>query len=148
MGNTPLCLLVEIADVGRRIYSGPCLRITAPAAAGEVGILPRHAPMLTALRPGEIRLQNLAGEEHFFYVSGGFLEVKDDTVSILADQALRTSEIDLQRVQEAREEAEQLLREAHQIQDRDIAKLDLAKAIAQLRVLQHAEIHRLRKSQG
>ncbi len=74
MGNTPLCLLVEIADVGRRIYSGSCLRITAPAAAGEVGILPRHASMLTALRPGEIRLQNLAGEEHFFTSPVAFLK--------------------------------------------------------------------------
>lgn len=137
MEKPPPLLQVDIIDVGRLIYTGPCQRITAPAAWGEVCILPRHAPLLTALQPGEIRLQNAAGDERFFYVSGGFMEVKDSTVSILADQALRTSEIDQQRAEEAREEAEQILRETHLLEDRDIAKLELAKAIAQLRVLEH-----------
>ncbi|MCF8152471.1 MAG: F0F1 ATP synthase subunit epsilon [Sulfuritalea sp.] len=137
MDKTPPLLQVDVIDVGRLIYSGPCQRITAPAAWGEVCILPRHAPLLTALQPGEIRLQNSTGEERFFYVSGGFMEVKDSAVSILADQALRTSEIDQQRAEEAREEAEQVLRETHLLEDRDIAKLQLAKAIAQLRVLEH-----------
>ena len=137
MEKPPPLLQVDIIDVGRLIYTGPCQRITAPAAWGEVCILPRHAPLLTALQPGEIRLQNAAGDERFFYVSGGFMEVKDSTVSILADQALRTSEIDQQPAEEAREEAEQILRETHLLEDRDIAKLELAKAIAQLRVLEH-----------
>jgi F-type H+-transporting ATPase subunit epsilon len=137
MDKTAPLLQVDIIDVGRLIYSGPCKRITAPAAWGEVCILPRHAPLLTALQPGEIRLQNAAGDERFFYVSGGFMEVKDSNVSILADQALRTSEIDQQRAEEAREEAEQILRETHLLEDRDVAKLELAKAIAQLRVLEH-----------
>ena len=137
MDKSPPLLQVDIIDVGRLIYSGPCQRIAAPAAWGEVCILPRHAPLLTALQPGEIRLQNAAGDERFFYVSGGFMEVKDSTVSILADQALRTSEIDQQRAEEAREEAEQILRETHLLEDRDVAKLELAKAIAQLRVLEH-----------
>ena len=137
MDKSPPLLQVDIIDVGRLIYTGPCQRIAAPAAWGEVCILPRHAPLLTALQPGEIRLQNAAGDERFFYVSGGFMEVKDSTVSILADQALRTSEIDQQRAEEAREEAEQILRETHLLEDRDVAKLELAKAIAQLRVLEH-----------
>jgi len=137
MDKPPPLLHVDIIDVGRLIYTGPCQRIAAPAAWGEVCILPRHAPLLTALQPGEIRLQNAAGDERFFYVSGGFMEVKDSTVSILADQALRTSEIDQQRAEEAREEAEQILRETHLFEDRDVAKLELAKAIAQLRVLEH-----------
>jgi len=144
MEQTAPLLQVEITDVGRLIYSGPCLKLAAPAAGGEVCILPRHAPMLTALHPGEIRLQNLAGENHFFYVSGGFMEVRHSTVSILADQALRTGEIDHERAQSAREDAERSLRETHLLEDRDIARLDLAKAVAQLRVLQHAEIHRLK----
>lgn len=137
MDKSPPLLQVDIIDVGRLIYTGPCQRIAAPAAWGEVCILPRHAPLLTALQPGEIRLQNAAGDERFFYVSGGFMEVKDSTVSILADQALRTSEIDQQRAEEAREDAEQILRETHLLEDRDVAKLELAKAIAQLRVLEH-----------
>jgi len=137
MDMSPPLLQVDIIDVGRLIYTGACQRITAPAAWGEVCILPRHAPLLTALQPGEIRLRNSAGDERFFYVSGGFMEIKDSTVSILADQALRTSEIDQQRAEEAREEAEQILRETHVLEDRDVAKLELAKAIAQLRVLEH-----------
>lgn len=145
MQQTVPLLQVEITDVGRLIYSGPCLKIAAPAAGGEVCILPRHAPLLTALHPGEIRLQNQAGESHFFYVSGGFMEVRQSSVSILADQALRSGELDEERAQSARGEAEQLLRETHLLEDRDIARLDLAKAVAQLRVLQHAEIHRLKK---
>ena len=82
---------------------------------------------------------------HAFVLSGGFLEVKDSVVSILADQVLRSDEIDAELATEARGEAEQQLRESHFIEDRDVAKLDLAKAVAQLRVLQHAEIHRLKK---
>jgi F-type H+-transporting ATPase subunit epsilon len=139
-------LQVEIADVGRQIFAGECLRIVAPAAHGEVCILPRHAPLLTALRPGEIRLHDTSGENRFFFVSGGFLEVKDSTVTVLADEILRSGEIDQERAQEAREQAEQLLRETHFPLERDLAKLNLAKALAQLRVLQHAEIHRLKQS--
>lgn len=136
---------VDVTDVGRLIFSGHCKRVTAPAAYGEICILPRHAPLLTALKPGIIRLQPETGEDQFLYVSGGFLEVKDSVVSILADQVLRSDEIDAERATEARGEAEQQLRESHVIEDRDLAKLDLAKAVAQLRVLQHAEIHRLKK---
>ena len=136
---------VDITDVARLIFSGACLRVTAPAAFGEVCILPRHAPLLTSLRPGSIRLLPSTGEEQFYYVSGGFMEVKDSRVTILADQVLRSSEIDQERAMEARREAEQVLRETHLLEDRDIAKLNLIKAAAQLRVLQHAEIHRLKR---
>jgi len=73
------------------------------------------------------------------------MEVKDSRVTILADQVLRSSEIDQERAMEARREAEQVLRETHLLEDRDIAKLNLIKAAAQLRVLQHAEIHRLKR---
>jgi F-type H+-transporting ATPase subunit epsilon len=143
---TPVpALIVEIADINRLLFAGECLRIVVPAAGGEVCILPRHAPLLTAIRPGEIRLRDLTGEETFFFVSGGFLEVKDSAVTVLADEVLRSSEIDLERASAAREQAEQILRESHFRRERDLAKLDLTKALAQLRVLQHAEIHRLKK---
>ena len=146
MQNSVPTLTVEIADVGRQLFAGACLKLVAPAADGEVCILPRHAPLLTALRPGEVRLQTAGGEDRFFFVSGGFLEVKDSTVTVLADEMLRSTEIDRERAQAAREQAEQVLRESHFRNERDMAKLDLAKALAQLRVLQHAEIHRLKKT--
>lgn len=145
MQTTPSQIQVDITDVARLIFSGTCLKVTAPAAFGEVCILPRHAPLLTFLRPGSIRLRPSEGEDQFYYVSGGFMEVKDSRVTILADQVLRSSEIDQERAMEARREAEQVLRETHLLEDRDIAKLNLIKAAAQLRVLQHAEIHRLKR---
>lgn len=147
MDNPALTLRVEIADIGRLIYSGECLKIVAPAAQGEVCILPRHAPLLASLRPGEIRLQDpMSGEERFYFVSGGYLEVKDSAVTVLADEILRSGEIDSERAAAAREQAEQVLRESHFRRERDLAKVDLAKALAQLRVLQHAEIYRLKTS--
>lgn len=147
MATTVNTLQVEIADISRLIFSGECLKLAAPAAHGEVCILPRHAPLLTALKPGEIRLQTASGEDCFLFVAGGYMEVKDSTVAILADAILRSDDIDLERAQQAHEQAEQVLRESHFRGERDAAKLDLAKALAQLRVLQHAELHRLRKTE-
>jgi len=145
MTTQTLQIHAEIADVDRLIFSGPCLKLAAPAAYGEVCILPRHAPLLTALRPGEIRLQTTEGEDQIFYVSGGYLEVKSDVLTVLADQMLRSHEIDQQSALEARDRAEQTLRETHLFAERDPAKLDLMKALAQLQVLEHSEIHRLKK---
>lgn len=138
-------LQVDIADVGRLIFSGSCTKLVAPAAFGEVCILPRHVPLLTRLQPGEVRLQTDRGEEQFFFLSGGYLEVKDSVATVLADQMLRSEEIDRQAALDAKQRAEEILRESHLFTERDLAKLDLIKALAQLQVLQHAEIHRLKK---
>lgn len=138
-------LLVEIAEVSRLIFSGPCTRLVAPAAYGEVCILPRHAPFLTKLLPGVVQLQTEAGERQSFFLSGGFMEVKDSVVSVLADQMLRSEEIDKNAALAAKEAAETVLHRSHLFSERDRAKVELAKALAQLRVLEHAEIHRLRK---
>jgi F-type H+-transporting ATPase subunit epsilon len=141
-------LQVEIAEVGRLLFSGPCIKLVAPAAFGEVCILPRHAPFLTRLRPGEVRIQTGSGEDQFFFLSGGYLEVRDSTVSVLADQMLRSGEIDRQAALDAKRRAEEVLRESHLFTERDPAKLDLVKAIAQLQVLEHAEIQRLKRRAG
>lgn len=136
---------VEIADVDQLFFSGICNKLVAPAAHGEVCILPRHTPMLAALRPGEIRLQTQTGEDQSFYVSGGYLEVKSGDVTVLADQMLRSAEIDRTAAQKAKEDAQKTLRESHLFSLRDEAKIDLMKALAQLQVLEHAEMHRLKK---
>lgn len=136
---------VEITDVNQLFFSGLCTRVVAPAAHGEVCILPRHTPMLTALRPGGIRLQTDLGEDHLFYVSGGYLEVKSGDVNVLADHMLRSSNIDRAAAEKAREDAEKVMRESHLYSLRDEAKIDLMKALAQLQVLEHAEVHRLKK---
>ncbi len=145
MDNHPPLLQVDIVDVGRLIFSGHCQRVTAPAAGGEVCILPRQAALLTHLHPGTVRVHTASGDDHFYFVSGGFMEVRHSAVSILADAALRSSEIDRTQAQAARDEAEQALRQSHALEDRDLARLNLARALAQLQVLQHAEIHRLKR---
>lgn len=143
--NSPHYLQVEIADVSQQIYSGPCYSVVAPAALGEVCILPRHTPFLSRLVPGEIRLQTDQGETLRFYVSGGYMEAQRTSVTVLADQMLRSEEIDREAALEAKRHAEATLKKSHLFSDRDRAKLELVKALAQLRVLEHIDIHKLQK---
>ena len=133
------CVDVEIADVARLIYAGPCQKLVAPAALGEVCILYGHAPLLTRLNPGAVRLQTREGREEIYFVSGGFMEVQHTTVTVLADQMLRTDEIDLEAALAAKKRAESVLKRNPLFKDRDAAQLQLVKALAQLRVLEYAE---------
>lgn len=136
-------LQVEIVDVSRHIFSGLCRRVVAPSAEGEVGVLPRHTPLLTQLKPGEIRLLTENGEDLFFYLSGGYLEVQHWEVSILADQVLRSDEIDREAALEAKRRAERMLRENRFPSERDRAHLELLKALAQLRLLERIDLEKL-----
>jgi F-type H+-transporting ATPase subunit epsilon len=138
-------LQVEIADVGQQVYSGHCMSLVAPAAFGEVCILPRHTPFLSKLLPGEIRLQTDQNERLLYYVSGGYLEVKNSTVTVLADEMLRSNEIDRAAAEAAKAKAEQLLKTSAIDSVRDVAKLELVKALAQLRVLEHVDMAKLVK---
>lgn len=131
-----LYLDVEIASQSRAIYSGQCAHLIAPGELGEMCIMPRHAPVLTRLRPGEVRLRSASGEDLFFYVSGGFMEVQASTLTILADDMLRSDEIDREAALKAKQEAEQLL-DSRLFSERDAAKLMLIRALAQLRVIEH-----------
>jgi F-type H+-transporting ATPase subunit epsilon len=104
-------LRLDIVTAERRVLSEEGLDIVvAPGSEGQLGILPRHAPLMTMLEPGELRARRGA-EEVVLVVSGGFLEVRDDVVTVLADTAEQAEEIDLERAQEARRRAEQALRE-------------------------------------
>jgi F-type H+-transporting ATPase subunit epsilon len=138
-------LEVEIADVSRLIYAGTCTKLVAPAALGEVCILFGHAPLLTRLVPGEIRLQTGSGEEQFYFVSGGFMEVQRHTVMVLADQMLRSEEIDGEAARRAKKLAESTLRRNPVYKARDEARMQLIKALAQLRVLERAEMLQSKK---
>ena len=106
--------------------------VIAPGAIGELGILPNHAPLVTALAPGELRVQKAGGEDPFF-VSGGFLEVRNDTVTVLADTAERGDEIDLERAEAARTRAEQLLRGEADV-DKARAQASLQRSLIRLRI--------------
>ena len=82
-------LEVDIVSAEGEIYSGEAAMVFAPASMGEIGIAPRHAPLMTTLKPGEVRVQDTNGTEHFFYVTGGILEVQPHVVMVLADTAMR-----------------------------------------------------------
>ena len=116
---------LEIVTAERLVYSEEINILVAPGIDGELGILPRHAPLLTALKPGEIRVVK-DGEESFMAVSGGFMEVIGNKVTILADTAEHVEEIDVQRAEEALKLAEE------QIASRGAAS-DLERALASIR---------------
>ena len=123
---------VDIVSAEAEIFSGTATMVFAPAEMGEVGITPRHTPLLTRMKPGEVRVQSSDGEEKSFYVSGGMLEVQPHVVTVLADTAIRADSLDEAQALEAKERAEKLL--ADKTADIDYAKAEaeLAESIAQL----------------
>ena len=125
----------DIVSAEAEIYSGLVESLVATGEVGELGVNYGHAPLLTALKPGPVRIVLQNGEERVYYVSGGFLEVQPGVVSILADTAMRAADVDEAAAEEARREAEQAL--ANQSGDFDYgrASSQLAEAAAQLAAL-------------
>lgn len=140
MANT---IRVSVVSAEREIFSGEAQAVFAPAAQGDVGILPRHAPMLSLLRPGEVVVRTPEGADEAFYVNGGVLEVQPTIVTILSDTALRAHDLDEAAVVAAKERAERLMRERHADLDYARAQVELAEAVAQL-----ATIQRMRRRGG
>lgn len=124
---------VDIVSAEGEIHSGEATMVFAPASMGEVGIAPRHAPMLTTLRPGEVRVQDVEGNEETIYVTGGMLEVQPNQVTILADTALRGDQLDGAAALEAQRQAEEALRGASTETDVARAQAELAEARARYR---------------
>jgi len=131
-----MTLHIDIVSAEEGIHSGKATAVFAPAQMGEVGIFPRHAPLLSRLKPGEVRVQTEAGEELFFYVSGGLLEVQPHVVTVLADTAVRAKDLDEAAALEAQKKAEQALKDRKTDIDFAKAKAELAQAAAQLRAIQ------------
>ncbi|HQU16244.1 MAG: F0F1 ATP synthase subunit epsilon [Chromatiales bacterium 21-64-14] len=127
---------VDIVSAEQEIFSGPAEMVFAPAEMGDVGIAPRHAPLLTRLKPGEVRIKTQGGGEEFFYVSGGMLEVQPHVVTVLADVALRAHDIDEAQALEAKRRAEEELRHKSAELDYAKARAQLAEAMAQLQALE------------
>ncbi len=127
---------VDVVSAEAEIFSGPATMVFAPAVMGDVGIAPRHSPLLTRLRPGEVRLQMANGEEQFFYVSGGMLEVQPHVVTVLADVVVRAKDIDEASAQQAKEHAERAMTDKTSKFDHAKAQAEFAEAVAKLRVLQ------------
>lgn len=127
---------IDIVSAEAEIFSGTARMIFAPAEMGEVGITARHAPMIVRLKPGEIRVDAASGEAQYIYVSGGLLEVQPHVVTVLADTAIRASDIDEAAALEAKERAEKAMQDKSAKVDHAKAQADIAKAVAQLKVLE------------
>lgn len=121
---------VDIVSAEGEIHSGTARMVYAPASMGEVGIAPRHAPMLSTLKPGEVRVEDENGEEHFYYVTGGILEVQPYLVTVLADTALRGEELDEAAALAAQKQAEKALEGASTETDLRRAQEELVEARA------------------
>jgi len=134
---------VDIVSAEAEIYSGEAKMVFAPALMGEVGIAPGHTPMLTRLKPGEVRLKLSDGSEEAFYVSGGMLEVQPRMVTVLSDTAVRAHDIDEAAALEAKQRAEQMLSDRSAEIDYAKALAEYAEAAAQLQAIQ-----RLRQRSG
>ena len=127
---------VDIVSAEGEIYSGEAGMVFAPARMGEVGIAPRHAPMLTALKPGEVRVQDAEGKEQSFYITGGMLEVQPTQITVLADTALRGDQLDEVAALAAQQDAEEALKGAAEETDVARAQAELEEARARYRAAQ------------
>ncbi|NOZ11146.1 MAG: F0F1 ATP synthase subunit epsilon [Gammaproteobacteria bacterium] len=136
-----LTLHVDIVSAEEAIFSGTATMVFAPAVMGEVGITPRHTPLLTQLKPGEVRVQTQGGEELFFYVSGGMLEVQPHVVTVLSDTAIRAKDLDEAAATAAKEKAERAMADQHSEFEYAKAQMELARALAQLSTLRKIRDH-------
>ena len=136
------CVHCDIVSVKEAIYSGSVQMIIAHGRAGDIGVLAGHAPLLTQLKPGPVRVIKENGEEEVFYVSGGILEVQPNKITVLADTAIRGNDLDEARALEAKARAEENLKDNASDVDYARAQAELSVAVAQL-----AALAKLRKKQ-
>lgn len=131
----PMTIHVDIVSAEQEVYSGLAEMVFAPAQMGEVGIAPRHAPFITQLNPGEVRVKLNEKESLAFFVSGGLLEVQPHVVTVLADTALRARDIDEAAALQAKARAEEMLSDKSGKYDYAMAQAELAQAVMKLRTL-------------
>ncbi|MCS6996509.1 MAG: F0F1 ATP synthase subunit epsilon [Casimicrobiaceae bacterium] len=131
---------VDVVSAEESIFSGEAKFVALPGEMGELGILPRHAPLITRIKPGAVRIEKADGDEEFVFVAGGILEVQPHVVTVLADTAIRGHDLDEAKANEAKKRAEEALQNRDAAIDYATAQAELASAVAQL-----AAIRRLRK---
>jgi F-type H+-transporting ATPase subunit epsilon len=130
-------ILVDVVSAEESIFSGEAKFVALPGEAGELGIFPRHTPLITRIRPGAVRIERADGSQEFVFVAGGVLEVQPDRVTVLSDTAIRGKDLDEAKASEARKAAEEAVKNAK-------SDIDLAKAQSELAVMA-AQIAALRK---
>ena len=133
MANT---IHVDIVSAEGQIFSGEANQVFVPGSQGELGIYPRHAPLLTTLKPGDVRVHVDGQEEQVFYVGGGALEVQPHQVTVLADTAARARDLDEAAALEAKQRAEEAVRSRGDKVDVAAAQAELLRAVAQLRAIE------------
>ncbi len=134
MANT---ILVDVVSAEESIFSGEATFVALPGEAGELGIYPRHTPLITRIKPGSVRIQTVGGGEEFVFVAGGILEVQPNHVTVLSDTAIRGKDLDDEKANSAKRAAEEALKNAK-------SEIDMARATSELAILA-AQIAALRK---
>ena len=130
---------VDVVSAETLIFSGEAKFVALPGESGELGILPRHTPLITRIKPGTVRIEKADGSEEFIFVAGGILEVQPNVVTVLADTAIRGKDLDEAKAEEAKKRAEEALRNKDATIDYAVAQAELISAVAQL-----ASIRKLR----
>ncbi len=133
MANT---MQVDVVSAEEQIFSGQAEFVALPGEAGELGIYPKHTPLITRIRPGAVRIQVAGGGEEFVFVAGGILEVQPNGVTVLADTAIRGGDLDEAKALEAKKQAEELMLNKESKIDYAKAQAEMAAAIAQLAAIQ------------
>ena len=126
---------VDIVSAEKEIWSGPATMVFAPGEMGELGIAPRHTPLLTRLKAGEVRVQDQKGEEESYFISGGILEIQPHVVTVLTDTAIRAEDLDEAAALKARQEAEEHMADQKSDMDYAKAKVELAEAAAMMETI-------------
>ena len=131
---------VDVVSAEESIFSGEARFVALPGEMGELGIYPRHTPLITRIKPGSVRIEKTDGGEEFIFVAGGILEVQPDRVTVLSDTAVRGKDLDEQKAVEAKQKAEEAVKNAK-------GELDLARATSELAVMaaQIAALQKYRK---
>lgn len=129
---------LDIVSAESEIFSGQVESVVATGELGEIGVVPGHAPLITVLKPGEVRLRHPSGEEEIFYVSGGMLEVQPYHVTVLADSVERAKDLDESQALEAKARAEEAMLNKNTEMDYTMAAAELSRAAAQIRAIRKA----------
>jgi len=137
MTDSTHTMRVDVVSAEESIFSGLARFVALPGEAGELGIYPRHTPLITRIRPGSVRIETADGGEEFVFVAGGVLEIQPDGVTVLSDTAVRGKDLDEEKANEARRAAEEAVKNAK-------SEIDLAKAQSELAVMA-AQLSALRK---
>lgn len=133
MANT---IHLDIVSAESEIFSGTVNAVIAPAIMGDVGIYPQHTPLVTRLKPGEVKIEIEGEEDQYIYVSGGMLEVQPDVVTVLSDTAMRAEDLDENMALQAKQQAEESLADKQSDIDSARALAELAESAAQLRMIE------------